>query len=248
MRSLLKILNTGNLIVNTYLYPIDNGYVAVDTGYENSYPRFIKKLTRYGIKLSDIKYLFLTHAHDDHAGFLNELLKNAPSINVITSSKSIPILLKGQNSFLGGCSSYTALLFCNIMKLFGRGEHTFPPVEKRFLNRVSAITAENRPEFEKILHGKIINTPGHTEDSMSLLVNNEILFCGDAAMNGFPSLHKITIWIENKESFSDSWKYIISVNPKRIYPSHGKPFEVSALKNNISHINKIKLYTLKHKT
>lgn len=134
------------------------------------------------------------------------------------------------------------------MKLFGRGEHTFPPVEKRFLNRVSAITAENRPEFEKILHGKIINTPGHTEDSMSLLVNDEILFCGDAAMNGFPSLHKITIWIENKESFSDSWKYIISVNPKRIYSSHGKPFEVSALKNNISHINKIKLYPLKHKT
>lgn len=27
------------------------------------------------IKSSDIKYVFLTHAHDDHAGFLNEVLE-----------------------------------------------------------------------------------------------------------------------------------------------------------------------------
>ncbi|WP_332965128.1 hypothetical protein [Clostridioides difficile] len=73
---------------------------------------------------------------------------------------------------------------------------------------------KNRKEIEKELNGKIIDTPGHTADSISLLIDDGVLFCGDSAMNGFPSTHKITIFAESKLEFIQSWKTIINTNLK----------------------------------
>ena len=56
----------------------------------------------------NIKYIFLTHAHDDHAGFLNELLGRNKELKVIMSNKAMTTLKRGQNSFEGGCSTFLA--------------------------------------------------------------------------------------------------------------------------------------------
>ena len=69
----MKICSLGNRIVNNYLIPCDEGYILIDTGYENGFRRFQRKLMENGIRPEDIRYVFLTHAHDDHAGFLNPL-------------------------------------------------------------------------------------------------------------------------------------------------------------------------------
>jgi metal-dependent hydrolase (beta-lactamase superfamily II) len=58
----------------------------IDTGYEHNLKDVETKLNKKGIKLSDIKYVFLTHAHDDHAGFLNELLGKNTDLKVIIVS------------------------------------------------------------------------------------------------------------------------------------------------------------------
>lgn len=72
-----------------------------------------------------------------------------------------------------------------------------------------------------------------------------MIFCGDAAMNGVPSLHRITIWIENKKEFENSWQVLLSENVEYIYPAHGKRFKSSDLHKFKAKINKIKLYPLK---
>ena len=59
----MNILNVGNIITNIYVYPCSGGYVMVDTGYAHSLKAVEAKLNKKGIKLSDIKYVFLTHAH-----------------------------------------------------------------------------------------------------------------------------------------------------------------------------------------
>ena len=92
----MVIRNAGNRIMNTWLYPIEDGWVMVDTGYENSYQKVLKRLNKLLIKPEEVRYLFLTHAHDDHAGFLNELLGKNNDLKVIMSDKSMPILKKGQ--------------------------------------------------------------------------------------------------------------------------------------------------------
>jgi len=40
------------------------------TGYDRDYPAYRKGLQKAGLKIEEVKYLFLTHHHDDHAGFL----------------------------------------------------------------------------------------------------------------------------------------------------------------------------------
>lgn len=241
------VLNFGNRIVNCWGYRIDNGYVIIDTGYENSYRNFKKKLKANNIKINQIKYCFMTHAHDDHAGFINQLLFDNQEVKVIMSDKGICTLRKGQNSFVGGCTSKLALAFCNVMKLFGMGQHKFPPIQAEYESRLIIISNDNRAYLEQELNGKIVETAGHTSDSISLLLNNGYLFCGDAAMNGFPSKYNITIWAEDKVAFLQSWQKIITLQPTKIFSGHGKPFNVQILKRNIGFVENIKLHALKHK-
>ena len=73
----MKIYNAGNRIMNTYLYRIKDGYVMIDTSWD------------------DVKYIFLTHAHDDHAGFLKEVLDKHANITCIISGTAFPVLAKG---------------------------------------------------------------------------------------------------------------------------------------------------------
>ena len=108
----MKIYNAGNRVMNTYLYRIKDGYVMIDTGYAHSYQKCTSSMKRQGISWDDVKYIFLTHAHDDHAGFLKEVLDKHANITCIISGTAFPVLAKGQNSFNGGCSSRLALFFC----------------------------------------------------------------------------------------------------------------------------------------
>lgn len=241
----MKMINAGNIVVNNFIYEIEDGYVMIDTGYENYLEKNIKKMKKNNIKPEDIKYIFLTHAHDDHAGFLNEFLNKYKDVKVICSDKSLSVLRKGQNPRIGGCSSKLALTFCNIMKLFGKGKHLFPKLDKDNESRIIEVTNNNKEELESILQGKIIDTPGHTTDSISLLHNSGTLFCGDACMNGFPSIKNVTIWVENKKEFIDSWKKIIQLKPKCIYPAHGKQIYYQDLENNMNYLEQIKSYELK---
>ncbi len=239
----MSIINAGNIIMNTYVYPCSNGYIMIDTGYEHSLKDVETKLNKKGIKISDIKYVFLTHAHDDHAGFLNELLGKNTDLKVIMSDKSMPTLKRGQNSFEGGCSTVLAWIFCKLMGLFGKAEHRFPVIDDKYNGRFVEITETNKEKLEEILQGKILFTPGHTADSISLKVDN-VIFCGDAAMNDFPSIKRLIIWIEDTADFEKSWDVLLAENADAIYPAHGRPFPRNDLAKYKNHISKIHLHKL----
>ena len=165
-------------------------------------------------------------------------------MKVILSDKAMPTLKRGQNSFDGGCSTDFAWIFCKLMGLVGKAEHRFPPIEDHHSDRFLEITNENKRELEGILEGKILFTPGHTSDSISLRIGDKI-FCGDAAMNGLPSVKRFTIWIENTADFEESWEKMLSADAETIYPAHGKPFAKNDLSKYKSAISGIKLRKLK---
>ena len=242
----MKIRNAGNRIMNTWLYPIEDGWVMIDTGYENSYASVLKKLQKMRINPKEVRYLFLTHAHDDHAGFLEEWMTKHPHTQVIAHEKSIEGLRKGQNRFVGGCSTLGAFLCCQLMALLGNSEHRYPRLSEEHLAEIITLNAENLAQMEYNLQGKILFTPGHTEDSISLLVDGN-LFCGDAAMNGIPSSHKITIWVEDKAAFEKSWDAMLASGAKKICPAHGSPFCPCELRKNKKFIAGLHLRSLKHK-
>jgi glyoxylase-like metal-dependent hydrolase (beta-lactamase superfamily II) len=65
----------------------------IDTNMPGTYDRFLVKLGGLGIDLADIKYLLLTHHHDDHVGFAADLLHDTDA-RVIVHERAIPITLR----------------------------------------------------------------------------------------------------------------------------------------------------------
>jgi glyoxylase-like metal-dependent hydrolase (beta-lactamase superfamily II) len=240
---MMRIINAGDRVMNTWIYEIPDGYVMIDTGYPGKLKSVEKRMKRHGIRWSDIRCLFLTHAHDDYAGFLNELMEKCPHISVIANPDSLPVLRKGRNPFIGGCSTVSAFLFCKCMSLWGKGKHLFPPLSDAFGDRIMWITEETRDALETRIGGKILFTPGHTGDSVSLKVGR-VIFPGDAAMNGFPSSRRITIWVENPAAFGRSWDLLISEDADMLYPAHGKPFAKEELVRFRQAVDRIRLYAL----
>lgn len=125
----------------------------------------------------------------------------------------------------------------------GKGAHRFPPLAPAQIDRVLTVTAETRPACERLLQGKILFTPGHTADSLSLRVD-DVIFCGDAAMNGLPSRRRVTIWIEQKADFFRSWDVLLAENAPRLYPAHGRPFAAAQLRQYRAAAERTKIYPL----
>ena len=240
----MEIRNLGNRVVNNWLIPGDDGYILIDTGYEKGFSRFLRKLKKAGIQPEEIRAVFLTHAHDDHAGFLNDVLAVTPA-RVILHPKAAERLKTGRNSFEGGCSGRLALFFCSILALLGKGEHRYPPIREEYLDRL--ITTDSEVFRTMNLPFQVLETPGHTADHISLL-KDRILFCGDAAMNGFPSRKRVIIWIENLLQFRQSWEKILKAGLEKIFPAHGKPFPASDLEKYLPDLDRVRLYPLKNKS
>jgi hypothetical protein len=152
-------------------------------------------------------------------------------------------LLIGHNEWIGGCSGYIAKYFFSLMGLLGKSKHEYPKVQVK--ENYLIFDGYNQPLEEDGLPLKIVELPGHTTDSIGILFNNEMIFCGDAAMNGFPSINKNIIWIEDIESYIRSWDKMISLDVQKIFPSHGKPFKSIDLIRYRRKLDKIKLRKIK---
>jgi len=237
----LQIYNLGNLVVNNYLIRINGKIILIDTGYPNSFNKFLKKLKKLNIELSKIDYVFLTHAHDDHAGFLNEIIYQTNAI-IILDEIAKDRLLVGHNEWIGGCSGRIAKLFILLMGMLGKSKHEYPKVVLN--DRYILFNGTNQPFEENAIQLHVIRLPGHTEDSIGIY-NKDVLFCGDAAMNGFPSINNQIIWIENLEAYTETWEKMINLGVKEIYPSHGKKFNRLRLVKSRNKIDRIKILKIR---
>jgi glyoxylase-like metal-dependent hydrolase (beta-lactamase superfamily II) len=221
----IKIHQIGSYIVKNYLLETPAGVIAVDTGYPGGFDRFKKQFERK-FPLSDLQYIFVTHHHDDHTGFLNELIA-ASDATVILHPLALRYIAEGKNNQPpdGGYSSFPASLFGRMKKDF-----SFPPIQIP-ADRVRPIISETDQFFEELgLPVKILFLPGHTDDSIGLfLPDYGIMLCGDAAMNAVISVARHTIWIDDAAAFKRSWNKMLLHSATMIYPSHGNPFKAGDL-------------------
>ena len=217
-----RLLSLGGLTVNRYLLKNSAGYILIDTGRPGSYPAFLRALGRHGLSPRHVDCVFLTHAHADHAGLLRQLLEANPSCRLIASQEALPALRMGRNASAGGYPGSLARRVSLMMS------PTFPALPPELESRLLPVRSDTQPALEVALRCRILLTPGHTACSISLL-SDGLLFCGDAAMNGFPSQRRIPILIENPGDFCSSWRAILRLSPKALYPGHGRPFSPADL-------------------
>lgn len=215
----IKIHEIGNALVRQYILETPLGWIAVDTGYAGGLRRYLRRFSSIAAS-SEIKYIFLTHAHDDHTGFLGELLKKTGA-QLVCSEKSLPRLASGKNAMPPGTgyTSRKAARFSAMMK-----HAAVPPVvpdESAIVLRSEA----DQPFLAAGLPLRVLFLPGHTADSIALLLEETgELFCGDAAGNNFLAPARHSVLIKDLGEYQRSWDRMLAVNPSRILPTHGKPF------------------------
>lgn len=223
-------INAGGT-TNDYLLPCRGGYLLIDTTYEKHYDAFMEALGKKGIKPGEIKYLLLTHHHDDHSGFAQRLLEKTGA-RLIVHEKAYPFLEEGKPELkmkpLNACTNAAFIIFTKFFK--DKKDHSFPPVHQK--GGVIVVHGNDDAILKSIgVDGIILHTPGHCDDSISMLMSNGDAYVGDAAMdmlNICRCKHR-PIWANDMKQVYESWRKLLKQGAKTIYSAHGDPFESTEL-------------------
>jgi len=211
-----------------FLLKCTGGYLLIDTDYQKYYKLFEKKIVNLGIATSDIKYLLLTHHHDDHAGFAAELVRRT-GCQVIAHRNAVSALEEGKSEENIKPVNRRIQIVMTFYMLVHK-EFKFPPV--RLAERDIVIEGDNDSFLKGIgIDGVILHTPGHTRDSVSVLLSDGRAFVGDAAMNflRWTGVGHRPIYIEDINTVYESWRKLRERGARVIYPAHGRPFSATKL-------------------
>ncbi|MEW6262640.1 MAG: MBL fold metallo-hydrolase [Thermodesulfobacteriota bacterium] len=211
-----------------YLLECRDGYLLIDTSYPKYLPQFQKSIAKIGIDMSEIKYLLLTHHHDDHAGFASELVKKT-GCRVIVHHQAVAPLNRGESEETMQPVNRRVKFVFSIFRLFHR-QFRFPPL---VLEKNDIVLKGDDFDLLKSLgiDGRILYTPGHCRDSISVILADGSAFVGDVAMNfmRLTGIRHRPIYVEDINTVYACWQRLTEQGAKVIYPSHGRPFSVLEL-------------------
>jgi ribonuclease/clavin/mitogillin len=184
---------------STHAYLVDcrGGKLLIDPGWPDTLPILRAGLKRYQVEPTSIKYLFATHMHPDHAGLTQEV-KQAFGSRLIIHRQQLPHL--------------DALR----LSLEKKGDYIPIQIDKSD----TVVDSPARAALELIgVRGVLLETPGHSADSVSLVLDNGAAFIGDLT---WPD----RVASENSTDVIASWRTIIAAGAGTIYPGHGGPIPV----------------------
>lgn len=205
----LKIIRLplGSYQTNCYIiFDKNNNAVIIDPGSEASV--ILDELKERNLKA---EYILLTHAHPDHFGAVNEINKE---LNVdIYISEDDKLLLETRSKDL----SRTL------------GIDTEEVIANKYLRNNDSIKFGDHAF-------KVISTPGHTEGSICLLLDN-ILFSGDTLF--FRSIGRTDLLGGNYEDIIASLNKLMDLDDDIIVlPGHGQETTIGFEKQNNPFINR----------
>jgi ribonuclease/clavin/mitogillin len=148
-------------------------------------------LDRMDVSIDEIRYGLVTHYHIDHAGLAQELKMAGVALLVLdVQVDAIPRMsrwTKPQDGY----------------------------VEITLDGNLTISCAESRSLLEQIgIPGEILHTPGHSDDSVSLLLDDGSVFTGDLTPPSMVSL-------EDPDVVRASWRLLKERGAQRVYPGHG---------------------------
>lgn len=195
-------------LVSAYLVVTSQGVVLVDAGMPRQEHKVIRKLQQLGG--SELRLIYITHAHLDHYGSA-AALKTLTGAPVAIHPLDSRAMMRGHTQ-LGEARGRGRL----IRALFPLIESFLQPspLEPDYL-------LEHDDRLDEFgLAGQIIHTPGHTEGSTALWLDDGILFAGDlVSSTGRPHVQKA--FAQSWSSISESLQRLQALRPKRVYPGHG---------------------------
>ena len=219
-------------INNLYLFENNNGdYLLLDTGLACKEDLILNKINKVIGDYNKIKVIVITHSHSDHIGNLKLLLdkiKREDKI-VIIHSNAKDIMLSGEKIIPNGFYKFSKYISKKLKaKSSGNFQKGFENLEEKDFKDVNFLDFKDYEEFSLNKYGfenlKVIYTAGHSNDSISLVYNDEYLFCGDMVQNLFFKYPLIPLFGDDIKELVNSWKKVIDKDYSRIYPATSRSY------------------------
>ncbi|NNE29395.1 MAG: MBL fold metallo-hydrolase [Saprospiraceae bacterium] len=152
--------------IAAYLVNSSAGPILIETGPASTLPNLVKELNKHGVNPEDIKHVFVTHVHLDHAGAAWYFARNGA--NVYVHPKGLPHLRNPERLW-----SSAKRIYQDKMELLWGEMH---PISGKLLISV--------PHKKRVKVGNLkiraLHTPGHASHHIAWEIN-DILFAGDVA-------------------------------------------------------------------
>lgn len=185
---MVKLLKYGN--TNCYYIKGEKGSVLIDTDWAGTFQLFYRKIKELGIKTID--YLLITHYHPDHMRIAQDILDNMGTKLIV---------MDVQKDYIHWSD-----------KIFAKDNRiNFTPINTE---PVIISCKESRKFLQNLgIDGEILHTPGHSDDSVSLVLDDGVAFVGDLYnLNSAAAL--------NDEKVDNSWKNLLSHNISKVCYGH----------------------------
>jgi glyoxylase-like metal-dependent hydrolase (beta-lactamase superfamily II) len=151
----------------------------------------LANLKRKDIPLNEIRYGFATHYHIDHAGCAQELKQRGMRLIVTPEQQhAIPAM----KQWTKPVDKYLDIVTNDNLVL--------PISQSRtFLSTIGIL-------------GELVHTPGHSDDSVSLVLDNGAAFTGDLTLASM-------VATEDPEVVARSWQKLRNLGVTTVYGGHG---------------------------
>lgn len=187
----VSIVNVGYRSTNYWVISAGRSRLLVDLGWPGTMGTMRANLGRADVPLGEIRFALATHYHIDHAGLAQDL-KNA-GVPLLTIDVQLP--------------------FIPLMKRHIKPQDHFTEIALEGNTVIEA--GESRALLERLgMGGEILHTPGHSDDSVSLLLDDGSVFTGDLTA---PRM----IGAENADVVQASWQRLKNGGASRVHAGHG---------------------------
>jgi len=167
---LLGMNTTDDLDCNVYLLDGGSQQAIIDCGTGYGVAHMLQELRQDGFKTETVQYIFLTHAHMDHAGGA-AAMRELTGAQVVASPLTAPLIERGDEEAIGLTQA--------------RAAGVYPPDCHLKPCRADVIIGNGQTLQVGDLTLEAIETPGHSRDMISLYCRElRTLFCGDTVFAG----------------------------------------------------------------
>ena len=209
---MIHVLDTNHLgrpgIIAVTLLESDEGPVLFDTGPESTFANVESEIRKLGFDLGDVRHVFLSHIHFDHAGAAWRFAELGATIYV--HPRGAPHLIDPAKLV----ASATRLYGDEMERLWGK----FAPIAPERLRIVEDDAVMRVGPFE--IHA--IETPGHASHH-HVYHWNDTVFGGDVAgvrIGNGPPVPPLVPPELDIEAWRDSIAKIRALNPAKLYLPH----------------------------
>ena len=188
------IVNVGYRSTNFWVVSAGNNRLLIDLGWPGKAAALFANLERMGVPLAEIRYGLATHYHIDHAGSAQDLKRRGVPLLVMEEQVSAIPLMK---QWTKPADNYTEITTHDNVVISCAASRSF-------LARIG-------------IAGEIIHTPGHSDDSVSLVLDIGCAFTGDLTMESM-------VAEEDPSTVARSWQMLRDRGVTTIYAGHGNPY------------------------